>query len=223
MLTLACCEAQRTCRRGVRISIFTLSPCSFPHSFSGLPPTWSSQLASMGFSQEEIAAIQTRRTQRKPTLHALTNDRSASSSPSTPSMTARPAPRSSSLRYGDEDYMSQRSDTSYAADVSSQTLSSADNTLVSLPPVGFSTDNTFVSMPGAGPSVLPPNRVVTRSPDAMSQYTRHTTPSPPPQPGPSRIPQSKDNPPRTPTKRTYHVTNDSLGSIASPPPAYTSG
>ncbi|PSS37249.1 hypothetical protein PHLCEN_2v887 [Hermanssonia centrifuga] len=68
------------------------------------------------------------------------------------------------------------------------------------------------------------SRTMVRSPDVMSQFSHRTTPSPIPQAGPSRLlpPLSKDRPPQTPTKRSYHVTNESASIIHSPPPAYRS-
>ncbi|GJE92910.1 kinase-like protein [Phanerochaete sordida] len=191
-------------------------PWNFQHNlhvdeaFTGLPPTWSASLAEMGFTAEEIVAIQTRRQQSRPTLQSLPSESSTSPPSSSYIPSPRPHPRSSSLHHRDPDTLSQRSESSYAADVSGNAT--------------MTTEDSVLSVSAVGPSAYVTNRaMLTRSPDAMSQSTRHTTPSPPPQAGPSRVvPPSKDAPPRTPTKRTYHVANDSIGSLSSPPPAYSS-
>lgn len=166
----------------------------------------------MGFTEEEVAAIHTRRQQSKPALYSLQSSHSASSSTSSYSTATRPNPRTSSLHHRDADAISQQSESSYAADVSRN--------------VTMTTEESVLSLPEVGPSAYVTNRaMLTRSPDAISQPTRQTTPSPPlpPQAGPSHLVlPTKDAPPRTPTKRTYHVTNDSIGSMASPPPAYSS-
>ncbi|KAL4253799.1 protein kinase superfamily protein [Abortiporus biennis] len=78
-------------------------PWNFQHNihvdegFAGLPPTWSASLSEMGFSEEEIAAIHSRRNAgRSPYApHSL---RSATSS-SASLVASNPKPRTSSLRH----------------------------------------------------------------------------------------------------------------------------
>ncbi len=175
------------------------------YRFVGLPPTWSASLAEMGFSEHEIAAIHARRNANRPTLYAL----SGSPASSTHSIVMRPTPRTTSLAPRDTDTSSQYSSSSYAADVSHN--------------LSMSTDHSD-TMSEVSLSSYITSRTMVRSPDVMSQFSHRTTPSPIPQAGPSRLlpPLSKDRPPQTPTKRSYHVTNESASIIHSPPPAYRS-
>ncbi|KAF7793532.1 hypothetical protein EIP86_004646 [Pleurotus ostreatoroseus] len=219
--------AQCTRRRSVRPPLFAVlcraaaAHAPGPSRFAGLPPTWSASLAQMGFSEEEIAAIHARRSERRPTLYALRSD-SGSPGSSSHSVVMRPNPRSSSLMHNgpDVDAMSQRSGSSYAADVSRD--------------ISTSIDYSDISTSEGAPSTVLTNtpRSLVRSPDMMSVSQRSyrdatpASPSPPPlapEPGPSRVvPLSKDRPPTTPTKRSYHVANESTSTIYSPPPAYAS-
>lgn len=182
------------------------------YSFAGLPPTWSASLAEMGFSPEEIAGIHARRAASKPsTLYALQSNRSDSPASSTHSAITRPMPRSTSLMR-DSDTMSQRSESSYAADVSRNISMSTDDSDTSM----TVTERVISSIYTTSPQTMRPV-------DRQSQFTitAISPHSPQAQPGPSRVPESKDSRPRTPTKRNYHVANNSVGSM-SPPPAYRS-
>lgn len=175
----------------------------------GLPPTWSASLAEAGFSEEEIASIHAKRAASRPTLYGLRTDRPDSPASSTFSNRPRMNPRSSSLMQRDVDSVSQRSESSYAADISRN--------------LSMSIDHSDILMSEGDSSVYTtPTRTV-RSPEMYYAPSREMTPSPPPHSGPSRaFPVAKDPRPRTPTKRSYHVANDSIDTIASPPPAYWS-
>ncbi|KAF9480273.1 hypothetical protein BDN70DRAFT_857053 [Pholiota conissans] len=84
-------------------------PWNFQHNihvdegYVGIPPSWSTSLASAGFTDEEIAAIQARRAIRSPPdLRYLYNERpqtpAGATFPSSVPILANPLPRSTSLR-----------------------------------------------------------------------------------------------------------------------------
>ncbi|CAL1698166.1 unnamed protein product [Somion occarium] len=185
--------------------------------FAGLPPTWSSSLAGMGFSPEEIAAINARRgAGRSPSLYPVQSIRSNSPGPALG--VSRPNPRSSSLRRDVSDTsLSQQSDSSepviYSRNVSRQYSESSDT---------HSSDHMHSeSRPTARPLHVTPLRSATAPiPSTVPMAS----------PGPARVPSefststssSKDRPPREPPRRAYHIANASVGTISSPPPAYNS-
>ena len=167
----------------------------------------------MGFSPEEIAAINARRKAgRSPILHPIQSTRSESPAPSIPFRT-----RSNSLqRDMSEASFSQHSDSSsnfgYPVNPSRQFAESPEPQAADFPQI----ESRPTGLPGrvapvrSATAPLPPlSSHVPISPRAPSEFSSSTS-------------TSKDRPPRTPPRRAYHVANASVGSIHSPPPAYNS-
>ena len=203
----------------------------------------------MGFSEEEIAAINSRRQANRPQYFAQARSvRSPSPSSSSNSVVARPKPRSSSLRRDTSNTsLSQASDSSvplpshsrsnsnlsrqhsdaslsesaHSDRVQQQTTNgrstSRSQAVTPLP----SSQTSVVASPIVSPN--PPRMPViaqrlVQSPDLIQPVGRSSSPWSS-QSGSSS--SEKDPRPHTPPKR-YHVANDSISTISSPPPAYKS-
>lgn len=250
------------------------------HTFrrlGGLPPTWSSSLADLGFSKEEISLINARRAAaRSPPTPIHPNSHHVRTDSLTSSSFSHPKPRSSSLQRDlSDDGMSQRShfmrpsehsrngsDASRPySEVSTEspydqivyvrpTARSPDTPTLrsrsgstNTPPVSASGNSPGLSSPrhppsSTSPGIRPPpvaspqsaRTIYTASPLANGESpstqaaelppSRTYSPSPPSNSSASS-PSEKDKPPRTPPRR-FHVANDSISTIHSPPPAYRS-
>ncbi|KAF7977912.1 hypothetical protein HWV62_2482 [Athelia sp. TMB] len=226
-------------------------PWNFQHNihvdegYTGLPPSWSTSLQAAGFSEDEIAAIQARRSNGSSTPY-IYSGRPDSPASVNPNVLANPPPRTTSTR--------QMSD---AASIASSRYR----------PPTTATTNT-ISSTSSRPGVPPPLQPITsrpiRKPSARSIYsdasfdsgnpdaqyvyvnshfelTSHapsdsshvsstssqspaiTTPNTSTSPPIILTPiANNDNTiPRTPPRRTFRVVNHSPGT-SSPPPAYKS-
>ncbi|KAI0920551.1 hypothetical protein AcV5_010260 [Taiwanofungus camphoratus] len=113
----------------------------------------------------------------------------------------------------------QQSDTPVSTSALSSEAASVDISYVS-----YSSTDADLSL-----SAFPQPPATRRTPPPPPAAQGHSRPFPPP--APSEVStstsasnssgSSKEQPPRTPPRRAYHVANDSLSSISSPPPAYS--
>ncbi|RDB23610.1 Serine/threonine-protein kinase pakA [Hypsizygus marmoreus] len=204
-------------------------PWNFQHNihvdegFTGLPPSWTTSLAKAGFTEEEIADIQNRRTagSRSPGSQYLFTDRPASpaySSSNAPVLT-HPTPRTTSLpRQFSDASLRSRADTAQRSSPPSLPPLHTSTTSVPLsrlpPQRQFSTDQSSTQQDHPSSSASIDSHVSNGGPsfgqDAALRALGTVSPT-----------RAADvAPPSTPPRRAYHVTNE-VSVINSPPPSYT--
>ncbi|KAM5537386.1 hypothetical protein V8D89_008905 [Ganoderma adspersum] len=227
-------------------------PWNFQHNihvdegFSGLPPTWSSQLAEAGFSEEEVTAIQAKRAESRlrssRSIYSLNVGRSASPAGTTRSP-GYGAPSSSIRRDRSEASLSQVSLASSQRSYSSRSHARKISTSSRGPSEYSSATQQEQEARRTPPVSRPVPKHSFTYPQLQSQSTphlptHHSSPSitrmTPPVPPPPAISVVSDNSSssgasekqlmaRNAPSRSFHVANESVGSIEhSPPPAYMS-
>jgi len=197
-----------------RSPIASSTEYSFYNSFTGLPPSWATSLAQAGFSDDEIAEIHARRAAGR--SQYLFNDR-----PASPAYTATESPTYAH---------------SYPSSLSRQT---SDASRVGPPETGQRSPQSLfpprldsIHSFSSPPQPMPPrkdsidsqtsshqnnlsisSRMRSGSVDTHMSNPKGTSTAPL-----ATSPLSHSIQPSTPTRRTFHVTNDVTNS---PPPSYT--
>nr|VWO96536.1 N/A [Ganoderma boninense] len=227
-------------------------PWNFQHNihvdegFSGLPPTWSAQLAEAGFSEEEVAAINAKRAESRlrstRSIYSLNVGRSASPAGTTRSP-GYGAPTSAMRRDRSEASLSQVSLASSQRSYSSRSHARKISTSSRGPSEYTSATQLEPEARRTPPMSRPTPKHTFTYPQLQSQSTphlpiHHSSPSitrmAPPIPPPPAISVVSDNSSssgasekqlmaRNAPSRSFHIANESVGSIEhSPPPAYMS-
>ncbi|KAK0189598.1 STE/STE20/PAKA protein kinase [Armillaria mellea] len=206
-------------------------PWNFQHnthvdeSYAGLPPSWAAKLQGAGYSEEEMAQIQARRTAgtRSPASQYLFSDRPRSpandtSSSSNTSVVARPTPRTTSLprQYSDASLSKKNHQ---KASPSNGSTSSNHTTPSKSPPVPI---NICAKKPAPGSSRTRNNSAASSTSLSISISSEPHHPdvhesSPPVVASPAG---ADSGTPSAPPRRVLHITNGSP-SMQSPPPSYS--
>ncbi|GLB44224.1 putative protein tyrosine kinase [Lyophyllum shimeji] len=210
-------------------------PWNFQHNIhvdeglTGLPPSWSTSLAKAGFTEEEIADLQSRRAagSRSPASSYLYADRPASPAytPANPPIITHPTPRSTSL-------LRQYSDASLRVGAEGARPPPTMPHLPSgaVPTTGFPNGPPQRQFSSDRPSIhrhQPSSSLHSLSNSVESHVTSTSGSSfvqdaalrPVRAASPLGQAESAHAQPSTPPRRTYHIANEI--SINSPPPSYT--
>ncbi|KAK0480473.1 STE/STE20/PAKA protein kinase [Armillaria luteobubalina] len=206
-------------------------PWNFQHnmhvdeSYAGLPPSWAAKLQDAGYSEEEMAQVQARRTAgtRSPASQYLFSDRPRSpvndtSSTQNTSVVARPTPRTTSLprQYSDASLSKKNHQ---RASPSNGSTSSNHTTPSKSPPAPI---NGCTKKPAPGLSRSRNNSATSSTSLSISIGSEPHHPddhesSPPVVASPAG---ADSGTPSTPARRVLHVTNGSPF-MQSPPPSYS--
>ncbi|KAH9943770.1 hypothetical protein B0H21DRAFT_810173, partial [Amylocystis lapponica] len=194
-------------------------PWNFQHNvhvdegYNGLPPTWSASLVDLGFSDDEIANINARRAAaRSPSaqsIYSISTERLLASS------AAVGTPYSSYYASGPNSLQRGMSEAS-----SSQTSLRSNARSHSRSVSGSSRGPSEVSSPDAPRTELSAGDRAPRVPLPSNPRAAMPARPPPRSESSSNSGSGKDSVPRTPPRRAYHVANDSVSTISSPPPSY---
>ncbi|KAK2465156.1 hypothetical protein APHAL10511_002848 [Amanita phalloides] len=212
------------------------TPWNFQHNihvdeaFIGLPPSWSTQLASAGFSPEEIAALEARRANLYSGRPDTPNLRINTAPPATSApILGRPSPRTTSLQRQLSD--ASTSSISHENIASPPTMPSMAQHSLTSSPSSASLQSVRTTTSNGCKNPIPQNGHAPTAP-TQPEATSSTSHSKVPSVGAQMISQSRsDSPqirlngqerPSTPPRKPYHTVNASPHLISSPPPAYSS-